>query len=103
MVEESSPAPTEEKVEARKEIGGILDLNEPVIAQDQPRSTQAQVGATTSVPPMPGEPKLPDFHHANTLYPILPSGMKLEDVPEGMEITWVPLDKLSAYHPDKDN
>jgi len=29
--------------------------------------------------------------------------MKLEDVPEGMEITWVPLDKLTAYQPDKDN
>jgi len=47
LVEESSPAPTEEQVEARKEIGGILDLNEPVIAQDQPRSTQAQEGSTT--------------------------------------------------------
>lgn len=90
-------------MEARKEIGGILDLNKLVIAQDQPRSTQAQAGATTSVPLTPGEPKLPDFHHANTLYPILPSGMKLEDVPEGMEITWVPLDKLTAYQPDKDN
>lgn len=102
LVAESSPAPTEEQVEARAEIGSMLDLNEPVMAQDQPRSLQEQEDATTSAPQTHGEPKLPDFHYANTLYPILPPGMKLEDVPEGMEISWEPLDEFKFYKPDYD-
>lgn len=102
LVEESSPAPTEEQAEARAEMGSMLDLNEPKMVQDQTAIPQERVEATTPAPQQQEEPTLPDFYYANTLYPKLPPGMKLEDVPEGMEISWEPLDEFKVYKPDND-
>lgn len=95
LVDESSPAPTEEQAEALEEIVSILDSKEPIQVQEQEAVLQDQVEPKPTSPHPQSQPELPDFYYANTLYPRLPPGMKLEDLPVGMEISWEPLDAFN--------
>lgn len=102
LVDESSPAPTEEQDEALEEIVSILDSNELVPVQEQETGLQERVEPKPISPQPQSQPELPDFYYTNTLYPRQPSGMKLEDVSVGMEISWEPLDAFNLPSSEND-
>ena len=91
--EESTFAHTEEQAEVLQEIVSMQGKNSLDLAPDPAKNSPERVDARQTSPQKQSLHKEPDFPFSTLLYPKLPPGMKLEDIPPGMEITWELLDE----------
>ena len=76
-----------------QEIGSMQEKNSLDLAQEQAKTPQERVDTRQTSPQKQSMHKKLDNSFATLLYPKLPPGMKLEDVQDGVEITWEPLDE----------